>query len=51
MGKITKALIYITIAFIAILALWFIVDFNRNLVRGIAQAVESDRVGENYKIK
>ena len=51
MKKITKALIYIAIAFTAILALWFVVDFNKNLVRVVTQAVDRDRVGENFENK
>lgn len=51
MEKITKALIYIAIAFITILALWFVVDFNKNLVRVINQRIESDRASENYENK
>ena len=51
MEKITKALIYIAIALIGTLTLWFVVDFNKNLVRGILNPVVSDNGGENFNNK
>lgn len=48
MKNLTKYSLYIVGAFIAILALWFVVDFNRNVVRGVTQAIENKQVKENY---
>ena len=47
----SKYILYIVATFIAFLALWFVVDFNKNLVKVINQRTESDRASENYENK
>jgi hypothetical protein len=47
----SKYILYTVVIFIAILALWFIVDFNKNLVKGVLNPVISDRIEENYNNK
>ena len=47
----SKYILYIVVTFIAILALWFVVDFNKNLVKGVLNPVISDMIEENYNNK
>jgi uncharacterized oligopeptide transporter (OPT) family protein len=51
MKNMSKYILYVAATFIAFLALWFVVDFNKNLVRVINQRIESDRASENYENK